>query len=77
MNHEGGEANANSETNPLIVPENDADIQTSTLYIMSKIWVWIVSVFITFAVVLSVFPSITAIVESTEKGKVILVFVYY
>ena len=65
-------SNAASDHNPLINIE-DSDIPqipTSNLFIIRKIWVWIVSVFITFVICLSVFPSITAIVESTGKGKV-------
>ena len=59
-----------SEDNPLINQQNEDVAQTSTFFIIRKIWVWIISVFITFVVCLSVFPSVTAIVESTEKGKV-------
>ena len=65
-------SNAASDHNPLINIEDSEIPQTltSNLFIIRKIWVWIVSVFITFVICLSVFPSITAIVESTGKGKV-------
>ena len=45
-------------------------ITTSTSYIISKIWIWILAVFITFIICLSVFPSIAALVDSTHKGNV-------
>ena len=41
---------------------------TSTLAILQRIWIWIVAVFLTYMVCLSVFPSITAQVESTGTG---------
>ena len=65
-------SNTASDHNPLINMEDSeiAQTPTSNLFIIRKIWVWIVSVFITFVICLSVFPSITAIVESTGKGKV-------
>jgi hypothetical protein len=50
--------------------DHDVSPTTSTFYIISKIWVWIAVVFITFVVCLSVFPSILALVDSTEKGNV-------
>ena len=59
-----------SEGNPLINQQDVSQAQTSTFFIIRKIWVWIFSVFITFVVCLSVFPSVTAMVESTERGKV-------
>ena len=62
-------SNAVSDDKPLINPETPP-IPSSTWFIIKKIWVWIVSVFITFVICLSIFPSITAIVESTGKGKV-------
>ena len=60
------------ESNPLIVPEDEEPpkIQTTTLFIIRKIWVWIVTVFITFTICLSIFPAVAVIVDSTEKGKV-------
>lgn len=54
----------------MITSDDKESEQTSTFAIISKIWVWIATIFITFVVCLSVFPSVTAIVESTEKGKV-------
>ena len=62
-------SNTVSDDKPLINPETPP-IPSSTWFIIKKIWVWIVSVFITFVICLSIFPSITAIVESTGKGKV-------
>ena len=41
---------------------------TSTLAILQRIWIWILAVFLTYMVCLSVFPSITAQVESTGTG---------
>ena len=59
-----------SENNPLINSENHNVTQTTTFFIVKKIWLWICSIFITFVVCLSIFPSIAALVDSTEKGKV-------
>ena len=59
-----------SENNPLINIENHNVTQTTTFFIVKKIWLWICSIFITFVVCLSIFPSIAALVDSTEKGKV-------
>ena len=61
---------SNVESSLLITSDDKESEQTSTFAIISKIWVWIATIFITFVVCLSVFPSVTAIVESTEKGKV-------
>ena len=44
--------------------------QTSTVEILSTVWPWILSLFITFMICLSVFPSIAALVDSIDKGKV-------
>lgn len=41
----------------------------STLAIVKRIWIWIAAVFLCFFSTLAVFPAITALVESTEKGK--------
>ena len=60
-----------SETNPLMNDETHPVVQTtSTFYIIRKIWVWIGVVFITFVVCLSIFPSVIALVDSSEKGNV-------
>ena len=59
-----------SDTNLLMNSENPEVTQTSTFYIIDKIWVWITVILITFVVCLSVFPSIAALVDSTEKGNV-------
>ena len=48
----------NYESNPLIDRENRHVGQTTTLGIVNKIWLWISSVFITYVVCLSIFPSI-------------------
>ena len=61
---------SNVESSLLITSDDKESEQTSTFAIISKIWVWIATIFVTFVVCLSVFPSVTAIVESTEKGKV-------
>ena len=66
---------SNMESSLLITSDDKESEQTSTFAIISKIWVWIATIFITFVVCLSVFPSVTAIVESTEKGKVSFVSV--
>ena len=59
-----------SETNLI---EDRADVtscQLSMLHITLKIWVWILTMFFTYIVCLSVFPSITALVESKYFGQV-------
>ena len=66
---------SNVESTLLITSDDKESEPTSTFAIISKIWVWIATIFITFVVCLSVFPSVTAIVESTEKGKVSFVSV--
>ena len=66
---------SNVDSTLLITSEDKESEQISTFAIISKIWVWIATIFITFVVCLSVFPSVTAIVESTEKGKVSFVSV--
>ena len=62
-----------SENNLLGTPENVTPryARSSTYHIISKIWVWIVTMFITYVVCLTLFPSVTALVESTNNGKVI------
>ena len=37
---------------------------------MKKIWVWVLAVFLDFVVTLAIFPSVAAMIDSTEKGKV-------
>ena len=71
--HKDTDVSSNTERDALIEDprEQPEVIQTSTLFIIKEIWVWILAIFINFAVCLSVFPSVTALVESTEKGKVI------
>ena len=66
------------ESSPLIVPveENPPKTPTTTLFIVRKIWVWIVTVFITFTICLSIFPAVAVIVDSTEKGKVHIFLLY-
>ena len=75
-----------SENNLLGTPENVTPryVRSSTYHIISKIWVWIVTMFITYVVCLTLFPSVTALVESTNNGKVIklefnmnLISIYY
>ena len=74
MNEPGGIRNTgsrcHSENNPLIDIENPNGTQKSIFDIFSKIWIWISSIFITYVVCLSIFPSIAALVDSTDKGKV-------
>ena len=41
----------------------------SSLDIVKRIWVWILSVFICFFVTLAVFPAITVLVKSTSSGN--------
>ena len=71
--HKDTDVSSNTERDALIEDQHEQQevIQTSTLFIIKEIWVWILAIFINFAVCLSVFPSVTALVESTEKGKVI------
>ena len=74
MNGTGGIRNTgsgyHSENNPLIDIENHNGTQKSIFDIVRKIWIWIGSIFITYVVCLSIFPSIAALVDSTDKGKV-------
>ena len=60
----------NVERNPLIDHENNNVDEAKTLDIVYKIWLWIGSIFITYVVCLTIFPSIAALVDSTENGKV-------
>ena len=60
----------NVESNPLIDRENNNVDKANTLDIVYKIWLWVGSIFITYVVCLTIFPSIAALVDSTEKGKV-------
>ena len=60
----------NVESNPLIDRENNNVGKANTLDIVYKIWLWVGSIFITYVVCLTIFPSIAALVDSTEKGKV-------
>merc|ERR1712141_894314 len=72
--NDGEENPADKEAEQLIENSGDTlnkppEIQnTSTLAILQRIWIWIVAVFLTYMVCLSVFPSITAQVESTGTG---------
>ena len=74
--HHGNEVEVtpsmSSENNLLGTPENVTPryVRSSTYHIISKIWVWIVTMFITYVVCLTLFPSVTALVESTNIGKV-------
>ena len=45
-------------------------IPTTTWQILSKIWIWNLTMFLTYVICLSVFPSITALVESTYSNMV-------
>ena len=45
-------------------------IPTPTWQILSKIWIWNLTMFLTYVICLSVFPSITALVESTYSNQV-------
>ena len=59
-----------SDTNPMVDVEVQEISQTSTAEILTTVWPWILSLFITFMICLSVFPSIAALVDSIDKGKV-------
>ena len=59
-----------SDTNPIVDFGGREISQTSTIEILTTVWPCILSVFITFMICLSVFPSIAALVDSIEKGKV-------
>ncbi len=39
------------------------------LRIAGRLWVWILAVFVNFLVCLAVFPALTALVESTDRGR--------
>ena len=60
----GPESSVLGDENTIIVGK------VSTLHIVSKTWAWIVIMLITYVVCLAVFPSIIALVESTNKGQV-------
>ena len=59
-----------SDTNPIVDVGVQEIFPTTTVEILSIVWPWIVSLFITFTICLSIFPSIAALVDSIEKGKV-------
>ena len=59
-----------SDTNPIVDVGVQEISQKSTVEILTTVWPWIVSLFITFTICLSVFPSIAALVDSIDKGKV-------
>ena len=59
-----------SDTNPIVDFGRQEISPTSTVEILTTVWPWILSLFITFMICLSVFPSIAALVDSIEKGKV-------
>ena len=59
-----------SDTNPIVGVGVQETSHTSTVEILTTVWPWILSLFITFMICLSVFPSIAALVDSKEKGKV-------
>ena len=59
-----------SDTNPIVDDGVQEISQTTTVEILTTVWPWIASLFITFTICLSVFPSIAALVDSVEKGKV-------
>ena len=60
----------NVESNPLIDHENNNVDEANALDIVYKIWLWVGSIFITYVVCLTIFPSIAALVDSTENGEV-------
>ena len=45
-------------------------IPTTTWEILSKTWIWSLTMFLSYVICLSVFPSITALVQSTYSDKV-------
>ena len=59
-----------SETNLIEDRVDVTSCQLSMLHITLKIWVWILTMLFTYIVCLSVFPSITALVESKYYGQV-------
>jgi len=59
---------SSSELTPLL-GDKQVQCNTSTISILKKIWIWILSAFITFAICLSIYPSIASLVESTERGN--------
>ena len=44
--------------------------EMSTFQIVCKIWQWIITIFMNFAITLMLFPAIAVLVESTGKGSV-------
>ena len=45
-------------------------IPTTTWQILSKTWIWNLTIFLSYTICLSIFPSITALVQSTYIDKV-------
>ena len=45
-------------------------IPTTTWQILSKTWIWNLTIFLSYTICLSIFPSITALVQSTYSDKV-------
>ena len=45
-------------------------IPTTTWEILSKTWIWNLTIFLSYTICLSIFPSITALVQSTYSDKV-------
>ena len=71
--HEGGNFTTEASETQALVPtpqQQQGNQQTATLFIMKKIWVWVLAVFLDFVVTLAIFPSVAAMIDSTEKGKV-------
>ena len=78
--NENTEPNVESEEKPALENEQLIDNngenprvevlqKMSSLAIVQRIWVWIISVFICFFVTLAVFPAITVLVQSTTSGN--------
>ena len=60
--HAPSESTTNSE-----VPSHG---QSELFYIIKKTWMWILTLFITYAVTLSAFPGLAVLIESVNYGKV-------
>ena len=64
--------------------ENDQDnrnqpndnIKSDTICVVRRTWVWLLTLFITFACSFSVYPGITVIIKSVDYGKVYSKYFY-
>ena len=79
QDHEEGEGSVR-ESEPIVDEDPCVDAingdgrversEVTTLFIMGKIWVYILAQFLVFMVTLCLFPTLTVLIESVNKGKV-------